>query len=206
MGRHTASTCKQCRRAKEKLYLKGDKCFSAKCPVLKRPYAPGQHGKAPIRISDFGMRLREKQKARQIYGLSETQFKNYFTKARRAKGITGSMLLELLERRLDNVVYRLGLASSRAGARQLVRHGHIIVNGKKTNIPSFKVKSGNLIVVKEKDAPFVKKTIGAFSERKVPGWLEMNKEKLEGKMLRSPLREDIDTLVDEQKIVEYYSR
>lgn len=206
MGRYILAVCRQCRRAKEKLYIKGDKCALAKCPVVKRPYAPGQHGKAPTRVSDFGMRLREKQKARQIYGLSETQFKNYFAKARTAKGITGSILLELLERRLDNVVYRLGLSTSRAGARQLVRHGHILVNGRKTNIPSFQVKPGNILLVKEKTAAMVKKVMGAAQEKKAPAWLELNGEKLEGKVIRTPLRQDIDTLIDEQKIVEYYSR
>jgi len=206
MGRFTGAPCKQCRRAKEKLFLKGDKCYLAKCPVMKRPYAPGQHGNLPTRLSEYGLRLREKQEAKQIYALTETQFKGYFEKAERAKGITGTNLLVLLEKRLDNVTYRLGLTSSRAAARQLVRHRHVKVNGRLVNIPSYQVKAGDIITVKDKSAPVVKKTIEAMHERKSPDWLVLDEEKLEGKVLRVPQRDDIDTLIEEQMIVEFYSR
>jgi small subunit ribosomal protein S4 len=209
MGRFTGSPCKQCRRAKEKLFLKGGKCYLAKCPVTKRPYAPGQHGNAPtrpMRLSEYGLRLREKQEAKQIYGLTETQFNGYFFKAEKAKGITGENLLVLLEKRLDNVAYRLGLAHSRAAARQLVRHRHVKVNGGLVNIPSYQVKAGDVINIKDKSAPTVKKTVEAMPERKSPDWLSLDKDKLEGKILRIPARDDIDTLVEEQLIVEFYSR
>ena len=206
MGRYTEASCKLCRRAKEKLYLKGEKCFSAKCPVSKRPYAPGEHGKKPSRISEYGLRLRMKQNAKRIYGLLERQFENYFVRAERGKGVTGSNLLILLERRLDNVVYRLGFGDSRAEARQLVRHGHIMVNGKKVNIPSYRVKAGETISVKEKTRDRIKKVLEANPEKKPPAWLSVDPDKVEGKILRIPQRDEIDTLIEEHLIVEFYSR
>jgi len=206
MAKHSGGTCKKCRRVKEKLLLKGDKCYSAKCPVTKRPYAPGQHGRLPSRISDYAVRLREKQKARQIYGIAERQFESYFDKAEKGKGVTGENLLALLERRLDNVIYRLGFATSRSAARQLVRHGHINVNRKKVNIPSYQVRVGEAISIGEKSKERVKKLIEAASERKPPAWLSLDEGKLEGKIVRVPMREEIDTLIEEHMIIEYYSR
>jgi len=206
MGRYTGAACKKCRRAKEKLFLKGDKCYSAKCPVKKRAYPPGQHGKAPSRLSEYGIRLREKQKARQIYGISERQFENYFDKAARSRGVKGTNLLVLLERRLDNIVYRLGLCKSRREARQFVKHGHVMVKGKKMNVPSYQMRTGEKLVVLEHSAPRVKKLLEEGAERKPPEWLELDKSKLEAKVLRYPQRDEIDTLVEDHLIIEYYSR
>jgi small subunit ribosomal protein S4 len=205
MGRHTTATCKLCRREGEKLFLKGEKCQTGKCPFARRSYAPGQHGKLPIRVSEYGLRLREKQKARRIYGLTEKQFANYFAKAARTKGATGEKLLEYLERRLDNVIYRLGFATSRQAARQLVRNGAILVAGRKVNIPAFQVKSGEVITVKPKLIPLVKGALDKFPDRVVPGWLALSGE-TEGKVVSLPKREEVDTAVEEHLIVEYYSR
>ncbi|MCX5726152.1 MAG: 30S ribosomal protein S4 [Candidatus Saganbacteria bacterium] len=206
MGRHRGATCKFCRRQGEKLFLRGDKCFSEKCPVKRRAYAPGLHGKRPVRISEYGIRLREKQKARMIYGLSEAQFRRYFEIASREKGITGDNLLSLLERRLDNVVYRFGFANSRQEARQIVGHGHIKVNGRGVNIPSYSVRAGQAISPKEKTVPLVKKTLEKFGDRKLPAWLDLDPSKPEGTVVRSPKRDEIDTQVQESLIVEFYSR
>lgn len=207
MGRHTGPSCKLCRREGAKLFLKGEKCATAKCPFSKRSYAPGQHGQTVKRsISEFGLRLREKQKARRIYGISERQFRRYFENASTAKGSTGEKLLELLERRLDNVIWRSGLASSRYEARQIVRNGHVLINGKKVNIPSFTVKQGDLISVKEKSHEFIKKIIESIKDRTAPGWITMDTEKLEGKVNAIPKRDDIDALIEERLIVEFYSR
>ncbi len=207
MGRHTEAVCKLCRREGEKLFLKGDKCFSAKCPVEKRSYAPGQHGKAPKRLSEYGVRLREKQKARRTYGLSERQFLSYFKKAIKKKGITGDSLLQLLERRLDNVSFRLGFASSRAQARELVSHGHIKVNSRKVNIPSYQVKAEDLLTAnKEKSAKLIKGNLEKAAEKKLPEWLSLDASKPEGKVLRLPGKEDISTTLQMQMIVEHYSR
>ncbi len=207
MSKMVAAKCKLCRRAKDKLFLKGERCYSAKCAITKRPYAPGQHGPtARERLSDYAMRLREKQKARQMYGLTERQFENYFEKAVELKGVAGSNLLMLLERRLDNVAYRLGLSASRMGARQLVRHGHVRVNGKKVNIPSFQVKIGDVIAPSDKAKPKLTKQLETAAERKQPDWVAFDEGKLEGKILRLPERADIDSLLEEQKIIEYYSR
>ncbi len=206
MGRHTGPSCKLCRAEGAKLFLKGDKCASAKCPFGKRSYPPGQHGQGKKRVSEFGIRLREKQKARRIYSLSERQFRHYFEIAAQSKGSTGEKLLELLERRLDNVLWRLGVAASRAEARQIVRNGHILVNGKKVNIPSFSVKTDNVITVREKSKGFVKAIIEKLKDRTVPSWLVLDSEKLEGKIVSVPKRSDIDALIEEQLIVEFYSR
>ena len=206
MSRYTDSNCRLCRREGQKLFLKGDRCYSGKCAIDRRSYAPGQHGQGRSKISDYGLQLREKQKAKRFYGLQETQFRNLFDKAARKQGITGENLLVLLETRLDNVVFRLGFASSRKEARQLVNHGHFQVNGKKVNIPSYAVKPGDVIKVKEKSTNSPK-----FKEVKemsitVPAWVSVDVEKLEGKVLSVPTRAEIDTPVAEHLIVELYSK
>lgn len=206
MSRYTDANCRLCRREGQKLFLKGDRCYSSKCAIDRRGYAPGQHGQGRSKISDYGLQLREKQKAKRFYGLQETQFRNLFDKAARKTGITGENLLILLETRLDNVVFRLGFASSRKEARQLVNHGHFTVNGKKVNIPSFEVKAGDVIKVKEKSTNSPK-----FKEVKemtitVPSWMTVDVEKLEGKILSVPTRAEIDTPVAEHLIVELYSK
>ena len=206
MARYTDANCRFCRREGQKLFLKGDRCYSSKCAIERRGYAPGQHGQGRSKISDYGLQLREKQKAKRFYGLQETQFRNLFDKAARKSGITGENLLILLETRLDNVVFRLGFASSRKEARQLVNHGHFQVNGKKVNIPSYTVKPGDVIKVKEKSTNSPK-----FKEVKemsitVPSWVAVDVEKLEGKILSVPTRSEIDTPVAEHLIVELYSK
>ncbi len=209
MGRYTDSVCRQCRREGEKLFLKGDRCYSEKCGIEKRPFAPGQHGqKRRQKPSEYGIQLREKQKTRRIYGVLEKQFRNYFKKADRQPGITGENLLVLLERRLDNVVFRLGLASSRKEARQLVCHNHFTINGKKANIPSMLVSAGDIIQVKEGSAasPKFQEIKAAASYKTPPEWLEVDAENLSGKVLSYPTRDQIDTMVHEQLIVELYSR
>jgi small subunit ribosomal protein S4 len=206
MGRHIKSVCRLCRREGNKLFLKGDRCFTEKCSYKKRPYAPGQHGQLPPKTSEYSIRLREKQKARRTYGISERQFASYFKKSLKWKGVTGEKLLELLERRLDNVVFRLSLCSSRAQARQAVRHGHILVNGKKVNIPSFMVKVGDVIKVKPSLEAKTKATLEKGVEKKVPVWLNLNAAALEGKMESIPNRADISEPITESLIVEFYSR
>ena len=207
MARYTDASCRLCRREGQKLFLKGERCYSPKCAIEKRNYAPGQHGQNNRKkVSEYGLQLREKQKAKRFYGVLETQFRNYFDKAAKKKGMTGENLLIMLETRLDNAVFRMGFASSRKEARQLVRHGHFIVNGEKQNIPSFSVKAGDSIKVKEKSASSPK-----FKEIKdmsisVPAWITVDVEKLEGKVVAMPRREDIDTPVAEHLIVELYSK
>ena len=206
MARYTDANCRLCRREGQKLFLKGDRCYSPKCSLDRRSYAPGQHGQGRSKKSDYALQLREKQKTKRFYGLQETQFRNLFDKADRKQGITGENLLVLLETRLDNVVFRLGFASSRKEARQLVTHGHFTVNGKKVNIPSYTVKPGDVIKVKEKSTSSPK-----FKEVKemtitVPEWITVDVEKLEGKILSVPTREQIDTPVAEHLIVELYSK
>lgn len=206
MARYTDANCRLCRREGQKLFLKGDRCYSTKCAMERRGYAPGQHGQGRSKASDYALQLREKQKTKRFYGLQETQFRNLFDKADRKSGITGENLLILLETRLDNVVFRLGFASSRKEARQLVNHGHFTVNGKKVNIPSYTVKPGDVIKVKEKSTNSPK-----FKEVKemtitVPEWVSVDVEKLEGKVLSLPTREQIDTPVAEHLIVELYSK
>lgn len=206
MARYTDANCRLCRREGQKLFLKGDRCYSSKCAIDRRAYAPGQHGQGRSKVSDYGLQLREKQKTKRFYGLQETQFRNLFDKAERKPGITGENLLILLETRLDNVVFRLGFASSRKEARQLVNHGHFQVNGRKVDIPSYTVKPGDIIKVKEKSTNSPK-----FKEVKemsitVPAWVTVDVEKLEGKVLSVPTREEIDTPVAEHLIVELYSK
>ncbi len=207
MGRTVGPVCRLCRREGMKLYLKGEKCYTEKCPVHKRPVPPGMHGQGRRKLSDFGVRLREKQKLRRIYGIYETQFKNYFHVAAKTKGVTGVRLLQLLETRLDNVVYRLGYATSRKEARQMVGHGHIAVNGRKVSIPSFEVRPGHVIAptMRGREHPRVKE-VAAGGVRSLPSWLELTTATLEGRILALPAREEIDVPVQEQLIVEYYSR
>ena len=207
MARYTGASCRLCRREGEKLFLKGDRCYSGKCSVTKRAYAPGQHGQQRKKLSEYGLQLREKQKAKRFYGVLESQFRKYFDIAVKKQGVTGENLLILLETRLDNIAYRMGLAESRAQARQLVRHGHITVNGKKVNIPSYLVKVGDVVAVREKsrNLPKVKETVEK-SMTKVPKWLEFDLEGLSCKVLALPEREDIDLQVQEHLIVELYSK
>ena len=206
MGRYTEAKCRLCRREGEKLFLKGERCDSEKCAFSRRSYAPGQHGKVVTRrSSEYRIRLREKQKARRIYGLTERQFENYFNKASEVKGATSEKLLEYLERRLDNVVYRLGFASSRSTSRQIVRHGHILVNGKKVDIPSFQVKVNDAIKAGPKMEKSVKELQEKFADKVPPVWLSLTSE-LEGKVVAIPKREEIDTVLEDHLIVEYYSR
>ena len=208
MARYTGAVCRLCRREGMKLYLKGDRCYSDKCAFATKQYAPGQHGQSRKKVSEYGIQLREKQKVRRIYGIAEKQFRIYFEKAERKQGVTGENLLRLLELRLDNVVYRLGMASSRIDARQLVRHGHFTVDGKKVNIPSYQVKPGQVITVKEgsRKSPKFEEIAAAIAHRNAPQWLEVDKENLVGKVVALPGREDIDLPINEQLIVELYSR
>lgn len=208
MARYTGSVCRLCRREGVKLFLKGDRCYSAKCGVGRRPTPPGQHGQARARkMSEYGTQLREKQKARRCYGVLETQFARYYEKAVRMKGIKGENLLQLLERRLDNVIYRLGFGASRAQARQWVRHGHIQINGKKVNIPSYIVDVGEEITIREKsrDAEHFK-VLREGTGRIIPKWLSLDAQNLTASVSSLPTREDIDLSLDEHLIVEYYSR
>jgi len=192
-----------------KLFLKGAKCFSEKCPIEKRNFAPGQHGKdRKAKVVGYGLQLREKQKAKRIYFTQEGQFRNYFEKAARTKGVTGEMLLQQLERRLDNVVYRLGFGVSRRQARQLVRHGHVAVNGRKVNIPSFEVSAGDEVVIREnsRKLPILEQAKEFTSHQQVPAWLEVDRDNYKGRVTALPKREDIQLPVNEQLIVELYSK
>ncbi|MGI6688154.1 MAG: 30S ribosomal protein S4 [Christensenellales bacterium] len=208
MARNTGSVCRKCRREGTKLFLKGEKCFSQKCAVSKRPTPPGQHGQARQRkMSEYGLQLREKQKARRAYGLLETQFRRIHDKALKMKGVSGENLLQLLERRLDNVVYRAGLANSRPQARQLVNHGHFLVNGKKVDIPSYIVDEGDVITVRSasKDIDLFK-AAREGSARILPKWLSCNTEELKATVSALPERSDIDFALQENMIIEFYSR
>ena len=208
MARYTGSVCKLCRREGEKLYLKGARCYSDKCSFDRRPYAPGEQGQGRRKTSEYGLQLREKQKVRKMYGIMEKQFRNYFEEAERMRGVTGENFLRLLERRLDNVVYRLGFASSRNEARQFVLHGHILVNGRKVDIPSYRVDEGDEISVKDssrKNDRF-KEIMEFNAEITPPSWLSADLEKAEGNVVSMPEREDIDHPIEEHLIVEFYSR
>ncbi len=209
MARYTGPVCRMCRREGGKLYLKGERCYTDKCAMEKRAFNPGQHGQARARKpSEYSIRLREKQKLRRFYGILEKQFAGYFHKAARQKGVTGENLLMLLESRLDNIVYRMGFASSRAEARQLVRHNHFQVNGKKASIPSYLTEVGDVVSVKErsKSSPKFKEMAEIASQKGMPAWIEVDYEKMEGKIERLPLREEMDIPVEEHLIVELYSR
>lgn len=208
MARNTGPVCRLCRREGQKLFLKGDRCYGEKCSVGKRQYAPGAHGQGRHKISEYGLQLREKQKCKRVYGVLERQFARYFEMAERQKGVTGEALLQILESRLDNVVYRLGLASSRAEGRQLVRHGHFTVNGKKVSIPSYRIRPGDVVAVKESSRSLNKfqEAAEAMSQRIIPEWLDLDVEAMEGRVLSLPTRDQIDTDVQEQVVVELYSR
>lgn len=208
MARYTDPVCRLCRREGMKLFLKGDRCFKDKCAIERRNYAPGQHGRRRSKVLGYGIQLREKQKVKRIYGLLERQFRTYFARAERKTGITGVNLLRQLELRLDNVVYSLGFAASRAQARQLVRHGHIEVNGKKINIPSYQVRKGDAIQVREKSRKNeqIRQAVETASGRGIPAWLEMNPEAFRGSVMDLPKREDIRLPIQEQLIVELYSK
>jgi small subunit ribosomal protein S4 len=208
MGRYTGPVCRLCRRQGEKLFLKGTKCFTEKCPMAKRAYAPGQHGQRRVKFSNYGLQLREKQKVKRIYGVLEKQFRRYFDIAAKTKGVTGKILLQLLERRLDNVVFRLGLAASRSAARQIVRHNHIYVNSKRVNIPSYLIKKDDAIQVKGKDGAVkkIRENLEIAKDRGVPGWLELDATDLSAKVLRLPEKEDVQQTIQEQLIVELYSK
>lgn len=208
MARYKDSVCRLCRREGLKLYLKGDRCYTPRCSVERRAYAPGQHGQGRKKVSEYGLQLREKQKTRRIYGILEGQFRRYFDKAERQPGVTGENLLRLLERRLDNVIYRLGLGSSRNEARQLVRHGHFTVNGRKVNIPSYLLRVGDVITVrdKSKESSRVKELLERAADRTPPAWLEYDTDQATGRVVAFPAREQIDAPVQEHLIVELYSR
>lgn len=208
MGRHLTSVCVLCRRERVKLYLKGNRCFTAKCAIEQKRPAPGQHGADFKKMSDYGMQLREKQKLRRYYLMMERPFLKQFGRALRSKGKTGEVFLRLLETRLDNVVFRLGLAPSRLAARQIVSHGHVAVNGRKLDIPSATIKAGDVVQIREgRDLQVVRSSVEAAKQRKsVPEWLDLNPEKLSGKILRLPERAEIPVPVQEQQIVEFYSK
>ncbi len=208
MGRYTGPVCKLCRREGLKLFLKGDRCFTDKCSFERRPYAPGQHGHRRPKFSDYGIQLREKQKVRRMYGIMEQQFRIYFYRADRMKGKTGENLLILLERRLDNVVYRLGFAVTRREARQLVSHGHFKVNGRKVDIPSYLVRAGDVVELREKSRNIVKinENLDTVVRKGIPSWLELYREEYRGVVKTLPRREDILEPINEQLIVELYSK
>ncbi len=208
MARYTESQCRLCRREAMKLYLKGDRCYSDKCAIERRNYPPGQHGQSRGKLSDYGLQLREKQKIKRMYGLVEKQFKSYFKEADRQKGVTGTNFLVLLERRLDNTVYRFGFANSRSQARQLVRHSHFLVNGKKVDIPSFLLRPGDTVAVAEgsRNLGIISESVAAMPRRGLPAWLELDTAKFEGMFKGYPSREEMNLPVQEQLVVEFYSK
>lgn len=207
MARYTGAVCRLCRREGMKLFLKGDRCYTDKCAINKRNYAPGQHGQGRKKVSNYGLQLREKQKVKRIYGVLETPFRNLYEKAEKMPGITGENLLSLLERRLDNTVYRMGLASSRKEARQLVRHGHFSLNGHKANVPSMIMQVGDVVTVKDNSKSSAKfKSLVENSTRVAPKWMDASIEKMEAKITALPIREDVDLEVAEHLIVELYSK
>ena len=208
MARYTDAVCRQCRREGQKLFLKGDRCYTDKCAMNKRAFAPGQHGQGRTKTSDYCQQLREKQKAKRFYGVLESQFRGYFEQAERRPGQTGENLLSILESRLDNVVYRLGFAMSRAEARQMVSHGHFTVNGRKVNIPSYQVKPGMIVALKESSRSLekFKANVEANSFRPVPKWLEYDANNMMAKVTAVPARDDIDLPIEEHLIVELYSK
>ncbi len=208
MARYTGAKCRMCRREGEKLFLKGDRCYTDKCAYERRPYAPGQHGRIRKKMSDYAIQLREKQKVRRMYGILEGQFRAYFQRADLKKGVTGVNLLMFLEQRLDNVIYRLGFANSRNQARQLVRHGVFTLNGRKVTVPSIQIKVGDTIGVRErnKKSPAILEAQQVIARRGCPEWLSMDGEKLEGKVNAAPAREDVQFPINEQLIVELYSK
>ncbi len=208
MARYTASVCRICRRENLKMYLKGDRCYTDKCAIERRPYPPGQHGQGRVKFSGYGVQLREKQKVKRMYGLLESQFRGYFKRAAAGTGKTGERLLQELELRLDNVVFRMGFADTRNEARQLVRHGHFTVNGRRVNIPSFRTKPGDAVEVHEKAKKMVRiaEAMETVDRRGIPQWLEVDKKALRGTVKSVPNREDLTMPIQEQLIVELYSK
>lgn len=208
VARYRGPVCRLCRREGTKLFLKGDRCYTDKCALERRSYPPGQHGQERTKLTEYSLLLREKQKLKRIYGILEVQFRRYFEQAEAQKGVTGENLLILLERRLDNVVYRMGFANSHSQARQLVAHGHIVVNDKKVDVPSYLVKVGDIIKVRERSRKilFIKEAMEAVARRGFPSWIEVNKDQFEGKIRALPTRDQIDIPVREQSIVEFYSK
>lgn len=208
MARYIGSVCRLCRRESEKLFLKGTRCYTDKCAIERRPYPPGQHGQKRGKVSDFGIQLREKQKLKRIYGLAEKPMRNLFFKALGRKGVTGDNMLSFLERRLDNVVYRIGFAGSRKEARQLVKHYHFVVNGKRANVPSMFLRAGDVVELVEKSRSIAKITgaLDIYSMREVPAWIEVDKGKFKGVIKDLPKRDDITAKVEERLVVEYYNK
>jgi len=208
VARYREASCRICRREGGKLFLKGDRCYTEKCAVERRKYPPGQHGQGYRKLSDYGVQLREKQKVRKMYGLLERQFRRYFYEAERREGITGEILLQLVESRLDNIVYRMGFAPNRRRARQLISHGHIVVNGKEINLPSYQVKEGDWVSVKDssRDMPEIIDSLSKIEHRGIPAWVEVDSVNHTGKVLRIPSRDEIQLPVQEQLIVELYSK
>ncbi len=208
MARYTEALCRICRREGEKLFLKGDRCYTEKCAAERRKYPPGQHGQSRGKLSDYGIQLREKQKVRRSYGLVEKQFRRYFLEAERQKGITGEVLLQLLESRLDNVVYKMGFAINRREARQLISHRHFLVNGRAVNVSSYLVKAGDIVEVKEtsRDIPSISDSLSKLEHRGLPGWLDVDVSNFKGKVLHIPSREELQLPIQEQLIVELYSK
>lgn len=208
MARYTGPVCRLCRREGTKLFIKGTRCTSEKCAMNKRAFSPGQHGKSRTKLSDYAVQLREKQKVRRIYGISEHQFRLYFKRADRSEAVTGTVLLQLLERRLDSVIFNLGFATSRPQARQIVKHRFVMVNSKTVNIPSFSVKANDVITIKSgvKKSKLIKDLVKITKEKEIPKWLGIDRDKLEGKIIRVPSREEIQFSIREQLIVELYSK
>ncbi|WP_461210874.1 30S ribosomal protein S4 [Desulfocurvus sp. DL9XJH121] len=208
MARYTGAKCRLCRREGQKLFLKGDRCFTDKCSYERRPYVPGQHGRRRSKITDYALQLREKQKVRRMYGVLEKQFRSYYHQAEMKKGVTGHNLLALLEMRLDNVIYRLGFANSRDQARQLVRHGVFVLNGRRVNVPSMQIREGDIVTVREesKKIPVIQEAQEVIARRGCPDWLEVDGQALKGTIKARPVREDIQFPINEQLIVELYSK
>lgn len=208
MARYTGSVCRLCRRENQKLFLKGDRCMTEKCAFERRGYPPGQHGQGRIKFSEYGLQLREKQKIKRMYGLGESQFRGLFEKASTMKGITGNHLLSMLERRLDNVVYRSGFANSRADARQLVRHGHFRINGKRVNIPSYQIEKGDLVEVKEtsRNTARIMGALESSKRREIPQWLELDSASFKSRVRDLPSRDDVTAPMQERMVVELYSK
>lgn len=208
MARYRGAVCRLCKREGAKLFLKGERCMSDKCAFTRRSYSPGQHGKARSKLSDYGLQLREKQKVRRIYGISEQQFRAYFRKAEKAKGVTGTVLLQLLERRLDNIIFSLGFATSRSQARQIVKHRFVLVNAKPVDIPSYLVKASDMVSIKtdEKKRKYIQKNTKLTKDRAIPEWLTVERENLQGGVQKLPTRADIQFPIREQLIVELYSK
>jgi len=208
MARYINAVCRLCRREGEKLFLKGTKCSTEKCPAVKRSYAPGQHGQNRPKLSNYGLQLREKQKVKRMYGVLERQFRRYFKIASKSRGVTGRILLQQLERRLDNCIFRMGLAVSRPQARQIVRHNFVYINAKRVNIPSYLINKDDIIEVKTKDSALkkIRETMELSRDRTIPSWLEFNAKELKAKVLRLPEKDDIQHIIQEQLIVELYSK